>query len=303
MRSFFPALLVLLPPGCAAATPAPQPPVAVIPVPPAVPDTKGSAAAAPTPPEPSGVGVGSTWTTELSRREELAPVARCQIVPVEMTTALAAEQRVTAVDDGRPTEVAVRIIQDREQAKGSPPPPSLEGKSYVVEGSEHGLVVHTAAGGPVPQDEARRVAALASTTIGWPGLNPRADIDTSALGDAVRAVVDAHMHGVPATKVDVQVHACGRRRESWGDAFAFDVTLYATESDAGMCHRWTNDARLAGELLLRARDGALVSLRLAGPTSDTEAVCQGNTTPRTCNEGAITFEVRQPTFAAQTRPD
>ena len=37
---------------------------------------------------------------------------------------------------------------------------------------------------------------------------------------------------------------------------------------------------------------------MSGPTSDTEAVCQGNTRPRTCNEGDITFEVRQPCFAS-----
>lgn len=292
MRRLLHALLVLLPAGCATTTPAPQPPVAVIPVPPTVPDTRGSTTPSP-PPEPSGVGVGSTWTTELSRHEKLTPVARCQIVPVDMTTALVAEQRVTAIEDGRPSALAVRITSDREQGKGDAPLPSLEGKSYVVESSARGLVVRTAAGGPVPENEAHRVAALASTALGWPGA-----ADPAKLADAVRAVVDAHMHGVPATKVDVAVHAEGPRHESWGDAIAFDVTLHATESDAGMCHRWTNDAKLAGEMLLRASDGALVSLRLAGPTSDTEAVCQGNTTPHTCNAGVITFEVRQPTFAA-----
>jgi len=293
MRRFFYALLVLLSAGCAATTPAPQPPVAVIPVPPAVPDTEGSSTPSQPPPKPSGVGFGSTWTTELSRHEKLTPVARCQIVPVDMTTALAAEQSVTAFEDGRPTALAVRITSDREQGKGDAPLPSLEGKSYVVESSAHGLVVRTTAGGPVPGDEARRVAALASTTLGWPGA-----ADPAKLADAVRAVVDAHMHGVPATKVDVAVHAEGPRHESWGDAIAFEVTLHATESDSGMCHHWTNDAKLAGEMLLRASDGALVSLRLAGPTSDTEAVCQGNTTPHTCNEGVIDFDVRQPALAA-----
>jgi hypothetical protein len=133
-----------------------------------------------------------------------------------------------------------------------------------------------------------------ATTHGWPG----ASRDPPKQEDAVRAVVDAHMHGVPASDVKTTVREAGTRHESWGDALVFDVTLHATESDAGMCHRWTNDAKLTGELLLRAGDGALVNMRLSGPTSDTEAVCQGNTTPRTCNKGDITFEVHRPCFAS-----
>jgi hypothetical protein len=73
----------------------------------------------------------------------------------------------------------------------------------------------------------------------------------------------------------------------------------ATESDAGMCHRWYNVADLKGELLLAARDGDLLSLHLAGPTHDTEGLCQGPTggpppPPHTCNQGDVAIDVTQP---------
>jgi hypothetical protein len=277
--------------GCASTTPSSQPPAVVIPVPPAAPDPKAVPSVSPA---PAAAGAYDVWTEEVTRHEKLTPLATCQIGPVDMTTSLVVENRVLARDGATATRLSLRVVQDREQGEGTPPSPSLEGKSYVAEQTAKGITVQDGAGRAVPAEEARRVRALAATALGWPG----AARDAAKLADAVRAIVDAHMHGVPATDVKTTVRAAGTRRESWGDALAFDVALHATEADAGMCHRWTNDAQLAGELLLRPSDGALVSLRLSGPTSDTEAVCQGNTTPRTCNRGDITFEVHQPCFAS-----
>jgi hypothetical protein len=278
--------------GCAPETSVRQPPAVVIPVPPAAPDRQPDPGVAPGA-APSG-GACGTWTEQVTRHEKITPVATCQIVPVDLTTTLVVEDRVLAREGGSPTQMSLRVVRDGEQAKGAPPPAGLEGKTYVASLTPAGITVQYESGKPVPDDEARRVRALAATMLGWPG----ASADAAKLGDAVTAVVDAHMHGVPASNVKTTVRAAGTRRESWGDALVYDVTLHATESDAGMCHRWTNESKLTGELLLRRSDGALVSLRLSGPTSDTEAVCQGNTTPKTCNQGEITFEVRQPCFAS-----
>ena len=95
---------------------------------------------------------------------------------------------------------------------------------------------------------------------------------------------------MPEAEAIVKV-AAGAQQD--GDRLVLDVKLPAHEEDAGMCHSWTNDAELAGRLVVRRGDGAFMSLDVTGPVSNTEATCQGDTTRRTCNKGAIEFKVRR----------
>lgn len=238
------------------------------------------------------------------RHEKTAAVGRCQVVPVDAASQLVVEDHVLS-----PTKLALRIVQDRETAIGLDPGVSLDGKSYVAEQTAKGLDVRSASGAAVPDDEAQRVRRLAAVAVGWPGADvaahmPAQGADVPALASALTAVVDASVHGTPPGALKARARFAGVRHEAWGDALAFEMTLGASESDAGMCHRWTNDARLAGEVLLRVRDGALVSLRLRGPVTNTEALCAegarqtgASAAPRTCNRGELSFELHQPCFA------
>jgi hypothetical protein len=195
-------------------------------------------------------------------------------VRIEVTSDVAAEVRRAAT--GR---LDVRITQDRETADNLPVLPVLAGKSYVAEVHAEGLEVRDADGGAVADPEvARRVRALASAVAPWSG----------ALEKGVEAVVDMHLHGVPAREIATTVEPAR--------AGTYAVRLRASQSDAGMCHTWTTTARLAGDLALR--DGALQRLALRGPTATTEALCAegarqtgASAAPRTCTEGDITISV------------
>jgi hypothetical protein len=282
--------------ACAAAAPT-VPPVLVIPVEPALPMPKSapSTSAAETPPAPP-----PPWVLRAKRTEKTKRVAGCQIVPFSIGSSIAVENRVLG-----PGRIAIRVIEDSETSKGVDALPSLLGKGYVAERTQTGIHVHGEDGMPVPDDQVARVRALASATVGWPGHDvvaslPAAGGEVTALEGPVVTVAAVPLHG-SAANVDAKatVRFTGARKSDDRDALAFDVTVNATESDAGMCHRWSNVADLKGELLLAARDGDLLSLHLAGPTHDTEGLCQGPNggppaPPRTCNEGEVSIDVTQP---------
>ena len=282
--------------ACAAAAPT-VPPVVVIPVEPALPMPKGapSAIATETPPGPP-----PPWVLRVKRSEKTKRVAACQIVPFSIDSSIAVENRVLG-----PGRIAIRVIEDVETAKGVDPLPSLLGKGVVAERTSTGIHVHGEDGMPVPDDQVARVRPLASATVGWPGHDvvsslPAVGGEVTALEGPVVAVAAVPLHG-SAGNVEAKATArfTGARKLDDRDALAFDVTIHATESDAGMCHRWSNVADLKGELLLAARDGDLLSLHLAGPTHDTEGLCQGPNggppaPPRTCNEGDVSIDVTQP---------
>jgi len=282
--------------ACAAAAPT-VPPVVVIPVEPGEPMPKSapSATATETPPGPP-----APWVQRAKRTEKTKRVAACQIVPFAIDSSIAVENR--ALGSGR---IAIRVIEDVETAKGVDPLPGLLGKGYVAERTATGIHVHGEDGMAVPDDQVARMRSLASATVGWPGHDvvsslPAAGAEVTALEGPVVAVAAVPLHGT-ASNVDAKaiVHFTGARKVDDRDALAFDVTVNATESDAGMCHRWSNVADLKGELLLAARDGDLLSLHLAGPTRDTEGLCQGPNggppaPPRACNQGDVTIDVTQP---------
>ena len=282
--------------ACAAAAPT-VPPVVVIPVEPALPMPKSAPSATVTdtpqaPPPP--------WVLRVKRTEKTKRVAGCQIVPFSIGSSIAVENRVLG-----PGRLAIRVIEDAETAKGVDPLPGLLGKGYVAERTQTGIHVHGEDGMPVPDDQVARIRSLSSATVGWPGHDvvsapPAAGAEVAALEGPVVAVAAVPLHG-SAGNVDAKatVHFTGARKSDDRDALAFDVTVNATESDAGMCHRWSNVADLKGELLLAARDGDLLSLHLAGPTHDTEGLCQGPNggppaPPRTCNQGDVSIDVTQP---------
>lgn len=290
----FPSLSLL---ACAAAAPI-VPPVVVIPVEPAEPLPKSAPSASPTETQPPAPP--PPWVLRVKRAEKTKRVTGCQIVPFSIDSSIAVENRV--LGQGR---MSVRVIEDVEKAKGVDPLPSLLGKGYVAERTPTSIHVHGEDGQPVPDDQVARVRSLAAATVGWPGHDvvsalPAAGAEVAALEGPVVSVAAVPLHG-SAGNVDAKatVRYAGPRKSDDRDALAFDVTVSATESDAGMCHRWTNVADLKGELLLAARDGDLLSLHLSGPTHDTEGLCQGPNggppaPPRTCNQGDVSIDVTQP---------
>jgi hypothetical protein len=281
--------------ACAAAAPT-VPPVVVIPVEPAVPMSKSapSATATETPQGPP-----APWVQRAKRTEQTKRVVACQIVPFAIDSSIAVENRVLG-----PGRIAIRVIEDVEKGKGVDALPSLLGKGYVAERTPTGIHVHGEDGQPVPDDQVARVRSLASATVGWPGHDvvsslPAAGAGVALLEGPVAAVAAVPLHGSAGNvNAKATVRFSGARKSDDRDVLAFDVTVNATESDAGMCHRWTNVADLKGEMLLTARDGSLLSLHLAGPTHDTEGLCQGPTggpppPPRTCNQGDVAIDVTQ----------
>lgn len=290
--AFSPSLL-----ACAA-TASTVPPVVVIPVEPGEPLPKSapSATATETPPTPP-----PPWVLRAKRTEKTKRVAGCQIVPFSIDSSIAVENRVLG-----PGRISIRVIEDVESAKGVDPLPGLLGKGYVAERTDTGIIhVHGENGEPVPDDQVARVRSLATAVIGWPGHDavsslPAAGSEVASLEGPVVALAAVPLHG-SAANVDAKatVRFTGPRKSDDRDALAFDVTLSATESDAGMCHRWSNVADLKGEMLLAARDGDLLSLHLTGPTHDTEGLCQGPNggppaPPHTCNQGDVAIDVTQP---------
>jgi hypothetical protein len=299
--ALLPAVAILLA-GCGAAGPLAVPPVVDLPVPPAPAASKAMVAAATTTPSAAPSTQPAPWVERAERTEVTMAVGRCQITPFTFGSAIAVENRL--LDGGR---LAMRVVQDDETAKEVTALPALLGKGYVIEASGQGLQVHGADDAPVPDDHASRVRALAATFLGWPGGDvaahrPPAGAEVPTLEAPVVAVAGVPLHGAqvePASKAVVVF--TGARHGDAGDELVFDVTLKATASDAGMCHRWTNAADVKGELRLRASNGAFLGMHLEGSTEDTEGLCQDPSgkpgpppPPHTCNRGKVTVEVKQP---------
>jgi hypothetical protein len=134
----------------------------------------------------------------------------------------------------------------------------------------------------------------------WPGGTvarspPGAGEEVQPLEEAVKTIVDIRFHGAPA-EASVKVYFREVRRAPSRDELVFDIAMRGTQSDAGMCHQWTTQALVTGELSVRASDGSLRQLRLRGPMTDTEALCPEGAKetgrsiePTTCNRGHMTF--------------
>ena len=220
---------------------------------------------------------------EVTRHEVLRPVERCQVGPMDVTTVEVADVRRLA-----PNKVLVAVVEDRVTGARDVAAPNLAGRRYVVERAPGGAVAVTTASerGNVNDDEARRVEALA---VGVLGLGTSATED--AMARAAQTMFDPHLHDVRAP--DVRVVARRQHGRGVEGGSLYGVTLEAHEADAGMCHRWTNEARLTGEAVVEPGGASPVRrLVLHGPTRDTQAVCQGDRTPRVCNRGHIAFELR-----------
>jgi hypothetical protein len=293
-------LLSMLVCACARVLPAPTPPPAKL-VPPVGPDPKPSVPAC----ADSSADGGASWVAERRWHERTTATASCQIAPVDTSSELVVNATVVARAANEVTKLLVRVVSDREAATGVSAAPSLSGRSYWVQPAPSGLDVRDASGAPLPGDQdARRIRAVASVHVSWPGTTvaarlPKAGSEVAALADAVRHVVDPFLHGEPANEATASVRFVGPRDLGRDGTLVFDVKLHARTSDAGMCHRWTMDGELAGELLLRTADGAFMGLHLHGPRRDTEALCLdlvakgSRAEPRTCNEGEVTLEVLQ----------
>jgi hypothetical protein len=258
--------------------------------------------AAATTPSAAPPALAAPWVERAERTEATKPVGRCQVSPFTFGSTIAVENRL--LDGGR---LAMRVVQDDEAASGVTPLPVLLGKGYVIEASGQELRVRGADDAPVPDDQASRVRALAATFLGWPGGElaahpPAAGAEVPTLEAPVATVARVPLHGAEvAGESKAVVRFAGTRHGDAGDELVFDVTLKATESEAGMCHRWTNAADVKGELRLRASNGALLGLHLEGSTDDTEGLCQDPSgkpgpppPPHACNRGKVTVEVRQP---------
>lgn len=218
----------------------------------------------------------ATWVVRAARREKTTAVAACQVAPITLSSDVTAE-----VHPVSPEHVTVRVTLDRESADNLPPAPSLAGKSYDVQAGAAGLAVRIAGGGPAEAGEARRVSALAAAAM------PLADADAAGLRRAVEAIADVQVRGTPATEIATTVTPRGER--------VFTLHVDASESDAGMCHRWTTTASLDGDLALR-RGGLIESLALQGPVATTEALCpegarQSSAEPRACTRGEASIAV------------
>ncbi|HEY3819981.1 MAG TPA: hypothetical protein VGL81_22605 [Polyangiaceae bacterium] len=302
MRSVALALAVLLA-GCAASPSPAIPPVAAIPIPPAA-----HARAIPAPAPPRAPRVSSPlppppaeqpWIERVERRESTKRVTDCQIVPFSVASLIVASFQPR---EGR---TDVRFDEDEERATEVDALPSLLGKAYrVTTTAAHTLEVRDASDVAAPPEEAARVRALATASLGWPGQSvvghPLArGAEAKVLEAPVAAIAAVPLHG--SFMPEAQQKTVVRFRAARDTELVFDVTLQATESDSGMCHTWTSRADLKGELHLRARDGALLALHLEGTTGDTEGTCQKPDgtpgpppPPHACNRGAVTIDVKQP---------
>jgi hypothetical protein len=272
-----------------------------LPVPPA-PAAPKTTAATPTAPVAPAPTLQAPWVLRATRTESTRSVGQCQIAPFTFGSTIAVENHL--LDGGR---LAMRVVQDDETGKDVTTLPVLLGKGYVVDVSGHALHVRAADGGPVPEDQAKRVLGLAATFLDWPGGDvaahpPAAGSEVVALESFVARIADVPLHGAEEeAESKAVVRFAGTRSGDAGDELVFDVTLKAIGGDSGMCHHWTSTADLKGELRLRASNGAMLGLRLDGTTGDTEGYCQDPTgkpgpppPPHPCNRGKVSVEVKQP---------
>jgi hypothetical protein len=250
---------------------------------------------------PAATAAVPPWVLRVERTTSSKAVGTCQIAPVSFSSKLVAEERMRGA-----AGLALRVVQDDEKATGMTAPPSLLGKGYLAEATEHGVQIATATGDAVAGEEEGRVRALASTILGWPGKAvvtggvSRAG-GASALEAPLATIASVTLHGEAAADAKASVHFAAARGagDTAEDVLAVSVTAH--HADAGMCHRWESLAKLDGELVIRARDGALVALHLEGTTSDTEGLCQKANgspgppaPPHACTKGSAVVDVRQP---------
>jgi hypothetical protein len=145
----------------------------------------------------------------------------------------------------------------------------------------------------VPPRDDELVRAMAAALMSWPRLDVsalRTDAPVPGLAGAVETLIALRVFGGPADNLTTTVRFA--RLTSKGSVAAFTVQVSAERSDSGMCHHVDMDARLAGELSLSAREGALLSLRLRGPIRDFEGTCSEAPRPETlCNQGEATYEI------------
>ncbi len=261
-----------------------------------LPVREASAGAGADPQSPAAASCRGASIIERVWHEHTSAQASCQIVPVDVASDATVQSTALDRDATGVTALSLRVLSDREKAQGVNGPASLGGKAYVVRVASPGVDVRDAAGAAPPPEEQARVSALAATALGWPGAAVAArplatGAQAPALAAAVQRLVQPTLHGESAAEVTTTVRFAASRNDGRRAVLVFDVTLSATTSDAGMCHRWTLSATLSGQLVLSAADGAFESLRLHGPRRDTQSVCPdvapngGGAGPLTCNEG------------------
>jgi len=197
------------------------------------------------------------------------------------------------VASGRWTVQTIRDAAPPAPARGNPE--GSEGTSgsrvLYVQRSSSGIEVQDddAPGTPVDDEVVR---AIAVTQMAWPRVDVRAlaaGASVPALAGAVQSLVAPVLSHAHEAKTDVTFV----RASSGGADARLTVRASATSSDSAMCHHVETSVRLAGELRVSTRDGALLSLKLRGPWSDEEGRCSGSNqpVPRPCEEGEAMYEI------------
>ena len=147
-------------------------------------------------------------------------------------------------------------------------------------------------------DDARRLRSLATAVVGWPGATAVREPDSGVrdypeFTAPLQTILDVQLHGRPATVV-VRSRFGEHAREQWGKALVFAVAIDASASGGASCSRWASDVSMTGSLVLRASDGAIVALRLGGPTVDEETPCTASGKPHNptiCNRGNMSVDL------------
>jgi len=247
---------------------------------------------------------GMTWREKHVTRVDLSGVASCQVQPMRRAHTTAFDVTLLEVRGRAATRVKLDILDDVDDTQGWPAAASLVGKHYVVAfDGPRSAAVTTADGAPVADEEAQRVRGLVpagAVTALDPDLVQRLGRSRDLRGRAV-AAVSQWMQGAlaPSLRDEMPQAPSANATLVAGEGLDLDVSLATDEGSAGMCHRWSTSARMAGTLKLRPADGALVSLQVKGPAEDTEATCPagGGTAPRACNRGEASYEIERPCFA------
>jgi hypothetical protein len=168
----------------------------------------------------------------------------------------------------------------------------------------HNPFAHFETGAPPPDQEAdlTLVRALAATVLGWPGSAVVSrglgeGEDEPYLAGALARLIDLGPSGSPLELV-ARVRSNGLRRDSSGEFARFDVSVAGKSPSTGDCAASSSDALLKGELLLGAKDGEFVALRLTGSTSTYETACAAHRgsvevpqQPRPCVHAEVTWSV------------
>ena len=138
---------------------------------------------------------------------------------------------------------------------------------------------------------------------GWPGREVVANAGPAGQEEpefarAMADLLDLRLHGMAAT-VAISARFRAREKEPWGDVLVFDLAVKGTSTLRGrLCRQWRSEAQATGYVVLRASDGALVTLHAKGSEVDTEELCADvardlgeSPDPRTCNEGPLSLDM------------